>query len=580
MVRFCRRFRRPAPLLFLALLLMSLIAGLLYAPYNGDSNAYRTPRVLHWLWHEHWHWIRTFDSRMNISSSGFEWLSAPLVLLTRTDRFFFLINWCCYAMFPGLVFSMLLRFKVRPRVAWWWMWLLPGAWCFALQASSIINDLPGVIFALAAVVLAFRARESGSIGDLWLSALAAALMTAVKPTNLPLGLLWLVPAFPALKLLLRRPAVSACVAATALLISFVPNAAMNLQHGREWTGLEKDTRWELEPPSPFWGVVGGVFTLTTRNLMPPFFPWADNWNRAMERFVETPVGAPFKSVHRFGVLSEGMHSVGESNAGIGLGICGLVAVSIAGAWCYRKRGSKRPLSGRLARWMQGLPWILALVFMAKVATVENARQMAPYYSFLLPLILARRGHERLVRRRWWQVLAILTLLATAGLVVISRGRPLLPMRTILARLEAARPDSRFIARVRFAYDTRVATEKHRTFFSSRLPAGEKVVGFAGTLALSSVGVWLPFGERQVVHVLPNDSPETVRSMGFRYLVLEEPFLIEADETLEQWTRRYGAEVVATYPYHNRSWEPPIGLHLLRLIDSPAQEQAGSFPPER
>ena len=61
---FQRRFRRPAPLLFLALVLTSLLARSLYLHSNGDSNAYRIPRVLHWLGREQWHWIYTLDPRM------------------------------------------------------------------------------------------------------------------------------------------------------------------------------------------------------------------------------------------------------------------------------------------------------------------------------------------------------------------------------------------------------------------------------------------------------------------------------------------------------------------------------------
>lgn len=77
-----RRFRRPAPLLFLGLAFMCLVGGALYTPINGDSNAYRIPRVLHWLGQEQWHWIRGLDFRLNIFGCNFEWLSAPLILFT------------------------------------------------------------------------------------------------------------------------------------------------------------------------------------------------------------------------------------------------------------------------------------------------------------------------------------------------------------------------------------------------------------------------------------------------------------------------------------------------------------------
>ena len=86
--RFCRRCRRPAPLAFLLLVGLALADGVIYPPMPLDESMYRTPRVLHWLAQGGWHWIRSFDIRMNILNCGFEWLTAPLLLFTRTDRLF------------------------------------------------------------------------------------------------------------------------------------------------------------------------------------------------------------------------------------------------------------------------------------------------------------------------------------------------------------------------------------------------------------------------------------------------------------------------------------------------------------
>lgn len=122
--KFLTRFKRRAPQLFLLITALSFLSGCLYPALNCDANAYRLPRVMHWLWAGQWHWIHTFDSRMNIAACGMEWLSAPLILFSHTDRLLFLINWISYLMLPGLIFSVFTRLQVRPRVAWWWTWLL------------------------------------------------------------------------------------------------------------------------------------------------------------------------------------------------------------------------------------------------------------------------------------------------------------------------------------------------------------------------------------------------------------------------------------------------------------------------
>lgn len=288
------RFRRPGALLFLALALMALTGGMLYVPNNGDSDAYRIPRVLHWLGQNQWHWIHTFDFRMNAAACGWEWLSAPLILFTRTDRFLFLINWLSYLMLPGLIFSVFTRLRVRARVAWWWAWLLSSGWCYTMQAGSVGNDSFAVIYALAAVDLALRARKSGRTGDLLLSLLAVALLTDTKQTNLPLVLLWFIAAWPGLKLLLKQPVVTVAMVAVSLLVSIVPMTVLNLKHQGTWTGIPMNAS-NLHLDSPFWGIIGNAFCIPLQNLLPPVFPWVESWNATMEHFVQTPFGSHFAS---------------------------------------------------------------------------------------------------------------------------------------------------------------------------------------------------------------------------------------------------------------------------------------------
>ena len=176
------RFRRPAPLLFLMTALLAFAGGAIYEQLNIDTLCYRLPRVLHWLAEGKWHWIRTSDERMNVAGCGLEWLTAPLLLFTRSDRLVFLINWVSYLLLPGLMFSVFTRVGVPGRVAWWWMWIISSGWCYALQAGSVLNDAFIVIYALAAVDFALRAWQSQRVSDAWLSILAAALLTGAKQT--------------------------------------------------------------------------------------------------------------------------------------------------------------------------------------------------------------------------------------------------------------------------------------------------------------------------------------------------------------------------------------------------------------
>src|SRR5579863_836672 len=90
--RFRWRFRRAFPLAFLILAGMAFLGGALYLPTNYDSLAYRTTRVLHWLAAGQWQWVHTEFPRLNTRTAGFEWVTAPLLLFSGTDRLVFLIN--------------------------------------------------------------------------------------------------------------------------------------------------------------------------------------------------------------------------------------------------------------------------------------------------------------------------------------------------------------------------------------------------------------------------------------------------------------------------------------------------------
>ena len=43
----------------------------------------------------------------------------------------------------GLIFSVFRKLAVGNDAPWAWLWVLPAAFCFTLQAASIVNDLIG-----------------------------------------------------------------------------------------------------------------------------------------------------------------------------------------------------------------------------------------------------------------------------------------------------------------------------------------------------------------------------------------------------------------------------------------------------
>ncbi|HTV76211.1 MAG TPA: hypothetical protein VMD57_04360, partial [Candidatus Baltobacteraceae bacterium] len=479
------------PIFFLLLVLLAFLSAALLPDLNYDTDAYRLPRVLHWLWFGQWHWIHTFDARMNIAACGYEWLTAPLILFTHTDRFLFLINWISYLMLPGLIFSVFTRLQVRPRVAWWWMWFLAAGWCFALQAGSVDNDSLAAVYILAAVDLALRAREKESVTDLWLSLLAAALATGVKQTNLPLALLWLIAAWPGLRLFLSRPFASLIVAAFALLVSVVPISILNYTHCGTWLpldvpGLPSAGRFHL---NPFWGVIGNMFCIPVQNLLPPFHellpPYfrfsVSLWNEQMRHFLFTPFGSHFSSFENFGYLSAVYYrGICEGNAGIGLGVCILIPATLLEMRRQRKTGSTTGEifhHDRIQFLLRTVPWALLLLFMAKVGTFSNARQLAPYYILLFPLFLVMPRHSKVVRQRRWQRLGLEIMAFTAIVVAAAGNRPLLPLPAVWNVLHAKFPKNELFSDqyARYAESDYEAAKARKIFLDKSLPPDENVV---------------------------------------------------------------------------------------------------------
>ncbi len=261
------RFRRPLPLCFAVLALLIFLGGVLYPPSNYTGITYHIPRVLQWLSHGQWWWIHTPVVRMNYSGCAFEWLNAPLLLFTKSDRALFLLNFIPFLLLPGLVFSVFTRLGVRPKVARQWMWLLPTGYNFMLQAGSIGNDAFTAVCALAAIDFGCRAWASRRHQDLWFSLLAVALMTGSKATSLPLLLPWLVLVFGLLPLLRKNWLATLPMMALAITASFFPLALMNKLHCGDWLGASIEPA-HFEIHQPLIGIAGNAFQLLLANFVP------------------------------------------------------------------------------------------------------------------------------------------------------------------------------------------------------------------------------------------------------------------------------------------------------------------------
>jgi hypothetical protein len=545
--KFLRRFRRPLPLCFAVLAILVFLGGVLYPPSNYTGMNYRVARVLQWLAHGQWCWIHTPNFRMNDRACGIEWLSAPLLLFTRSDRALFLISFIPFLLLPGLVFSVFRRLGVRARVAWQWMWLLPTGYNFLLQAGGIANDTFPTVYALAALDFGCRAWVSRRPADLWYSLLAVALLTGAKASNLPLLLPWAILIFSLLPILRRKPAMTLLVIFLAALVSFLPTAILNVHYLGDWSGLSIE-RAGMNMKNPVVGVWGNALLLLLNNFVPPLFPLAGWWNQhalsALPRFLVAPMAANFE---------QGFHMLGELPtedwAGIGFGLSLLLLISVPASLLMSRstiqHSKPSPLiPEKLCRWVLIAPWFALLAYGMKSGMVTPQRLIAPYYPLLLPLLLIGAGQSQIIRRCWWRMMVGGVLALALVVLVLSPDRPLWPAKTILSEVLARHPNQRLIARALKVYT--VYSERSDALAGVRalLPPDIKVVGFIGNEDDCDISLWRPFGERRVEHFFLTDPPEQIRQ-HVQYVVLGGFNLKGCNTTLDVWLQQSAAELVAT-----------------------------------
>jgi hypothetical protein len=499
-VRLRKRFRKPIPLIYMVCLLAAILGGTLYAPTNYDALCYRLPRILHWWSEGGWHWIGGINDRMDFSATGFEWLMAPTLILFKTDRFLFLINVISYALLPGLIYSVLVGLSIRRRVAWYWMWILPTAYCFALQAGSIGNDMFATVYFLASAAFALRAVRNSSWPDAAFSLLAAGLMTGAKATNLPLLLPLVILMIPLKGILLRRPVSLAGILLICIFSSFIQTAISNSFYSGTWGG-DKDNLHRVQISNPIAGVIGNSLQVTIGALAPPIFPAAKLFNKKSEELLtHPPLSDIKKNFPRLELILGEM--VMEEGAGLGLGITILLIISLMAGFFIK--GRWYIISSKNAFIFGLLTWVALAAFMAKLGSESAARLAAPYYAGIVIPLLALRSQGLLVAKIWWRLLAMACALSVVPALLLNPARPLIPVKTILATAKACGLNGSAIQRVEKVYGAYGNRNDQLKEVRLHLPLGSKVIGFSGTADESEYSFWKPLEGRKVTDLNPTD----------------------------------------------------------------------------
>ena len=501
--RFFHRFRRPLPAIYLVLTGLIFAGGLLYAPNNFDALTYRLPRMLNWLTEGTWHWIPTVNTRMNGSGAAWEWTAMQWLALTHLDRGLFLINTLGFLLLPGLLFSVFSQLGVSRRVAWSWMWILPLGYGFATQAGSIGNDLLGALFCLLSVHFGLRARRTGSVADVWLALLAAALLTGVKLSNLPLALPCLVAVWPALGQVRKNLVGSLGVAGIAIVISALPIMALNQLHTGGWTGDPQD-KYQVQVKSPAAALLGNSLLVAEQSFMPPLLPGAGKINDGLVQHLPAAWHQFLEEKFPRFFLNTLNEIPGEEAAGLGLGLTLLLLASLGATMI---KTDWRGIVGKVLILFPPVvlaAWVATGFFLLKMGSESAPRLLLPYYLLALTPCLLLPIQRQLLHSRLWRWALALTALSILPALVLSVSRPLWPARSISEPLAHSHPENLLLRRLATTY----AAYGHRNDLlepiRSQLPPDAREIGFIAGNNDTDYSLWRPFGQRRVISLRQSD----------------------------------------------------------------------------
>ena len=555
-----RQFRWPRrwiARLFAGLLLATLVGAATHRISHYDTLSYRVPRILQYLAEGRWHWIRTTEFRMNAVSPGIEWLWTPVFALGATERWVNVLGSVYYLFLPGLLFGVWRQSGVAARTAWWWCWILPAGYCYAMQAGGPAVDLPGSIYTLAAMDFALRAWRRRSWRHLCLSLLAVSLMGTLRLMCLPLGLVWILPALAAW--IRRRPPVlvAAGTGALALACSFLPGGYFNVKLAGSFRGIPTDAYPAIK--HPLIAIIPNFVWFLFQNIVPPVFPWYERWNR-WAHSVTAAMGERFEGLPFWGTVERG---ASEQNAGLGCTVFLFFVVSAVLALRYKSEVKTcRPA---LFLWIWTTPWIALAVFAAEMGLAQSGRYLASYYPLLLTPFLAGPGFQSLVRRHAWQRWAGAMVAVTLGLVVFSRQRPVWPLYPLIQAAARLAPGNHTIRKVEEAF-ARTDRTGLIEFLARNLPATETTAGYyaaAGTGELDLAGDTY---RRRVRLIDGTESADWLRERNLRFVLFEEWNPRDADHPTSglDWLKRVGGgrEIARlTLPYATGSKADVLLLQL-------------------
>jgi hypothetical protein len=492
-----RRYKSIIPFSFLTVFALCTIGAITHPPNNYDFLTYRLSRIFHWLESGQWHWISTINPRMNYSGPNAEWILSPLFTLLQSDKLYFIPNIFAFSLLPSAIFLIFRGMGISGRAAWWAMWIVPSAYCFVSQAGSAGNDFLGASFFIISLAFLFRAKKTGEFGWAGMSVLAISICTGIKASNLPLGLVWIVAAWPTLSIFFISWKKSVVVAILAIFCSFIPIAALNTIHSGSWKGSGSSDE-NLVAKSPLGGLAGNIILTVAGCIQPPVLPAPAPINRFLnESLPESVVNLLNRDFPRF-ILKLG-ELPNEEGAGLGVGVAGILVLGLMTIPLFKIR-SNETYFNRLGLFIFIANFVALSAYMVLMASESAARLLTPYYFIALALPFAILGNSDLLKSKIWKSGVFLVMASSMIIPLTTPSRPILPIAQLA---EYFLPESNLANRINEVYAVYANRSDNLAPVRNLLPEDANRIGFISSGDDSEVSLWKPYGsKRSVVHIIP------------------------------------------------------------------------------
>jgi len=151
----------------------------------------------------------------------------------------------------------------------------------------------------------------------------------------------------------------------------------------------------------------------------------------------------------------------------------------------------------------------------------------------------------------------------AGLLIVSPARPLFPVGSLLAKLQARQSNSRLAGRIDEVYSVYRNRNHAFTVALAALPPGTKVLGLI-SFDDPEAALWQPFGSRRVVCLEPGDTAAWLKTQGVQYILAKSTRFGGEFPNFDNWLKGMNAIVIRKMSLNLRAGTGPIDWYLVRL----------------